>query len=52
MQKTQVLKLIFKNFVDSTGQYTRITTFMKDMKIERMERIEEELNAEIQSNAL
>jgi hypothetical protein len=39
---------LLKNFVDSTGQYTRITTFMKDMKIERMERIEEELNAEIQ----
>ena len=38
---------LLNNFVDSTGQYTRITTFMKDMKIERMERIEEELNAEI-----
>ena len=39
---------LLNNFVDSTGQYTRITTFMKDMKIERMERIEEELNAEIE----
>ena len=39
---------LLSNFVDSTGQYTRITTFMKDMKIERMERIEEELNAEIE----
>ena len=39
---------LLNNFVDSTGQYTRNTTFMKDMKIERMERIEEELNAEIE----
>jgi len=39
---------LLNNFVDSTGQYTRITTFMKDMKIERMERIEEELNTEIE----
>ncbi|MEE2616460.1 MAG: MMPL family transporter [Bacteroidota bacterium] len=38
---------LIKNFVDSTGQYTRITTFMKDIKIERMERIEEKLNYEI-----
>ncbi len=38
---------LIKNFVDSTGQYTRITTFMKDIKIERMERIEEELDYEI-----
>tara|TARA_Y100001934_G_scaffold156211_1_gene187058 strand:- start:3 stop:2420 length:2418 start_codon:yes stop_codon:yes gene_type:complete len=38
---------LIKNFVDSTGQYTRITTFMKDIKIERMERIEEELYNEI-----
>ena len=38
---------LIKNFVDSTGQYTRITTFMKDIKIERMERIEEKLYYEI-----
>ena len=38
---------LIKNFVDSTGQYTRITTFMKDIKIERMERIEEKLDYEI-----
>ena len=38
---------LIKNYVDSTGQYTRITTFMKDIKIERMERIEEKLYYEI-----
>ena len=38
---------LIKNFVDSTGQYTRISTFMKDIKIERMERIEEKLYYEI-----
>ena len=35
---------LLKPYIDSTAQYTRITTFMTDMKIERMERIEEELN--------
>ena len=38
---------LIKNYVDSTGQYTRITAFMKDMEIERMEAIEERLNYEI-----
>ncbi len=38
---------LIKNFVDSTGQYTRIATFMRDIKIERMERIEEKLYYEI-----
>ena len=33
---------LIKNYVDSTGQYTRITTFMKDMEIDR---IEEDLKA-------
>jgi len=35
---------LIRNYVDSTGQYTRITTFMKDMEIEKMEEIEERLN--------
>ena len=39
---------LLKPYIDSTAQYTRITTFMKDMKIERMERIEEELNEKIE----
>ncbi|TPV35894.1 RND family transporter [Paucihalobacter ruber] len=38
---------LLKSFVDSTGQYARITTFMKDTPTDRMERIEEELKSEI-----
>lgn len=38
---------MLKNFVDSTGRYARITTFMKDIEIEKMERIEEDLRSEI-----
>jgi len=34
---------LLKNFVDSTGRYARITTFMKDVGIDKMERIEENL---------
>ena len=34
---------LLKNFVDSTGQIARITTFMKDVKTERMEAIEARL---------
>ena len=36
-----------ENYVDSTGQYARITTFMKDIKTERFDRIEEDLKAKI-----
>ena len=38
---------LLKDFVDSTGQYARITTFMKDIGTDRMERIEEDLQAKI-----
>ena len=38
---------MLKNFVDSTGQYARITTFMKDVGIDRMESIEEDLREKI-----
>lgn len=38
---------LLKDFVDSTGQYARITTFMKDIGTDRMERIEENLQAKI-----
>jgi len=38
---------LLKNFVDSTGQYARITTFMKDIDTDRMERIEEQLQTKI-----
>lgn len=34
---------LLKNFVDSTGQTARITTFMRDVKTNRMEEIEEKL---------
>jgi len=34
---------LLKNFVDSTGQVARITTFIRDVKTERMEEIELEL---------
>ena len=34
---------LLKNFVDSTGQFARITTFMRDVGTDKMERIEENL---------
>ncbi|MDT0644156.1 efflux RND transporter permease subunit [Zunongwangia sp. F363] len=34
---------LLSSYVDSTGQYARITTFMKDIGTEEMERIEENL---------
>tara|TARA_R110002049_G_scaffold28018_3_gene96580 strand:- start:190781 stop:193111 length:2331 start_codon:yes stop_codon:yes gene_type:complete len=38
---------LLKNFVDSTGQTARITTFMKDVKTSRMETIEARLKENI-----
>jgi predicted RND superfamily exporter protein len=38
---------MLKNFVDSTGQYARITTFMKDVGTAKMELIEERLEDKI-----
>ncbi|MFH4964655.1 efflux RND transporter permease subunit [Gaetbulibacter sp. M235] len=38
---------LFKNFVDSTGQYARITTFMKDIGTDKMEHIEENIQNKI-----
>ena len=38
---------LLKSYVDSTGQYARITTFMKDTETERFDRIEEDLVAKI-----
>ncbi|MCK8481032.1 efflux RND transporter permease subunit [Psychroserpens algicola] len=38
---------LLQNFVDSTGQYARITTFMKDVGTDKMERIEEDLQNKI-----
>jgi predicted RND superfamily exporter protein len=39
---------LLKNYVDSTGRYARITTFMKNAEIEKMERIEERLKEKIE----
>ncbi len=36
---------LLKSYVDSTGQFARITTFMKDTGTERFDRIEEDLKA-------
>ncbi|PWG05541.1 efflux RND transporter permease subunit [Polaribacter aquimarinus] len=38
---------MLKNFVDSTGRYARITTFMKDIGTEKMDAIQERLKAVI-----
>jgi predicted RND superfamily exporter protein len=38
---------LLKTFVDSTGQYARITTFMKDIETDKMERIEENIQEKI-----
>jgi predicted RND superfamily exporter protein len=38
---------LLQNYIDSTGRYARTTTYMKDTPMERMERIEEDLQAEI-----
>ncbi|WP_338357493.1 efflux RND transporter permease subunit [Yeosuana marina] len=40
---------LFKNFVDSTGQYARITTFMKDIGTDKMEHIEDNLENKIKN---
>ena len=40
-------KDMLKTYIDSTGQYTRLTTYMKDIGTEKMERIEERLNSRI-----
>jgi predicted RND superfamily exporter protein len=38
---------LMRNYVDSTGQYARMTTFIKDIRTERMEEIKFELEKEI-----
>lgn len=40
-------KGLMQNYVDSTAQFNRITTFMKDIPTERIEEIEEDLLKEI-----
>lgn len=36
-----------ETYIDSTGRYTRLTTFMKDIGTERMENIEERIQARV-----
>ncbi|MFV0566330.1 MAG: efflux RND transporter permease subunit [Flavobacteriaceae bacterium] len=38
---------LLTSYVDSTGQYARITTFMKDIGTDKMERIEEDIQIKI-----
>lgn len=38
---------LLQSFVDSTGRYARITTFMKDIGTDKMERIEEDMQTKI-----
>ena len=38
---------LLSNFVDSTGQYARITTFMKDIGTDKMKTIEENIQTKI-----
>lgn len=38
---------LLKDYVDSTAQYARITTFMMDTETDRMEEIEKDLNEDI-----
>lgn len=38
---------LLNNFVDSTGQYARLTTFMRDIGTDKMEQIEERLQNKI-----
>ena len=38
---------LMKNYIDSTGQYARLTTYMKDIRTERMEEIKSDLEKQI-----
>ncbi len=38
---------LLSSYVDSTGQYARMTVFLKDTKTERFDRIEEDIRAKI-----
>lgn len=38
---------LMKSYVDSTGQYARITTFMKDIGTDKMAKIEQKLHSKI-----
>ncbi len=40
----------FTSFVDSTGRYTRMTTYMKDIGTDKMDRIEEKLAVKVKKH--
>jgi len=40
---------ILKSYVDSTGQYARVTTFMRDIGTDKMKKIEERLEEKIKT---
>lgn len=46
-KNSQANASLLKNFVDSTGQYARLTTFMKDIGTDKMELIEERIQDKI-----
>ncbi|RUA12514.1 MAG: RND family transporter [Flavobacteriia bacterium] len=47
MKNSDANSNLLKNFVDSTGQYARMTTFMKDIGTDKMEQIEQRLEGKI-----
>ncbi|MDC6367148.1 MULTISPECIES: efflux RND transporter permease subunit [Flavobacteriaceae] len=47
VRKSSANDNLLESFVDSTGQTARITTFMRDVKIERMEEIEKDVQQAI-----
>lgn len=47
LKNEKVNSNMLSNFIDSTGQVARITTFMKDIGTDKMETIEENLEAKI-----
>ena len=48
LNKSKNENKLIEGYVDSTGQFGRITTYMKDIKTSRMEKIQSELNALIE----
>ena len=47
MKNSKANNNLLSNFVDSTGQYARMTTFMKDVGTDKMEEIEQRLESKI-----
>ena len=47
LNKSSSNNKLMKGYIDSTGQFGRITTYMKDIKTSRLEEIESDLNGSI-----